>query len=108
MKLRISREELRARSLFIATPVYGGTPWGPYSAALDQLKLVMLQEGLIFEDRQLFNESLITRGRNILADKFMRSNMTHTLLIDADIVFTPDDALLLLAHADPNSDKDVI
>lgn len=108
MKLRISREELQARSLFIATPVYGGQPWGPYSAALDQLKLVMLREGLTFEDRQLFNESLITRGRNILADTFMRSGMTHTLLIDADIVFTPDDALLLLALADPFSDKDVI
>ncbi len=108
MKLRISREELQARSLYIATPVYGGQPWGPYSAALDQLKLVMLREGLTFEDRQIFNESLVPRARNYLAHKFLLSSMTHTLLIDADIVFTPDDALLLLALADPNSDKDVI
>ncbi len=108
MKLRITREEMQSRSLYIASPVYGGQPWGAYSAALDQLKLVMLREGLTFEDCQIFNESLITRGRNDLADRFMRSGLTHTLLIDADIVFTPDDAMLLLAMADPNSDKDVI
>ncbi len=108
MKLRISREALQARSLFIASPVYGGQPWGLYSDALDQLKLVMLREGLTFDSLQTFNESLVPRGRNYLAHKFLRSGMSHMLLIDADIVFTPDDALLLLALADPNSDKDVI
>ncbi len=52
MKLRISREELQARSLFIASPVYGGQPWGQYSDSLDQLKLVMFREGLTFDSLQ--------------------------------------------------------
>lgn len=108
MKLRISREEFQARSLFIASPVYGGKPYGQYTDAVDQLKLLMLREGLQFDCQRLYNESLIARARNILASEFLRSGLTHTLLIDSDIVFTPEDALLLLAHADPASDKDVI
>ncbi len=108
MKLRISREELQERSLFIATPVYGGQPWGQYSVALDRLRLLMFREGLTFDSLQIFNESLVPRARNFLADKFLRSGLTHTLLIDADIVFTPEDALTLLAVSDPASDKDVV
>lgn len=51
----------------------------------------------------LFNESLITRARNYLVDEFIRSECTHLLFIDSDILFDPNDVFALLAL-----DKDVI
>src|SRR6266404_2785067 len=108
MKLRISREELQKRSLFLASPVYGGQPWGEYSSSMERLKLVMTREGLTWDDRQTFLESLVPRARNYLAHYYLKSNLTHTLLVDADIVFTPDDALQLLAIATPRSEYDVV
>lgn len=108
MKLRISRDELQKRSLFLATPVYGGQPWGEYSASMERLKLVMTREGLTWDDRQTFLESLVPRARNYLAHYYLNSKLTHTLLVDADIVFTPDDALQLLALAEPGSEYDVV
>ena len=56
----------------------------------------------------LFNESLITRARNYLADEFLRSKATHLMFIDSDIGFDPQDVLALAAIADPNSDKDIV
>jgi hypothetical protein len=56
----------------------------------------------------LFNESLITRARNYLADEFLRSDYTHLMFIDSDIAYNPNDVFALAALADPNSDKDII
>lgn len=49
----------------------------------------------------LFNESLITRARNYLADEFLRSGATHLMFIDSDITFDPMDVLALLALDKP-------
>ena len=109
MKIRISREELQKRSLFIATPVYGGMPWGEYSASIDRLKLLLTREEIRWDDRQTFKESLVPRARNYLANYFLKhTNLSHTLLVDADIVFEPEDALQLFAFATPGSEFDVV
>lgn len=108
MKLRISREDLQRRSLFVGTPVYGGQPFGHFANSLNNLMLTMQREGLTCITRQTFNESLVPRARNYLAWEFLRSEATHLLFVDADIEFTPDDALTLLVLADPNSNKDVV
>jgi hypothetical protein len=52
----------------------------------------------------LFNESLIQRGRNLLAHQFMQNNAaTHLMFIDADIKFNPADIVHML-----RADKDII
>ncbi len=107
MKLRISREEIQTRSLYIATPVYE-KPELEFSASLDATKQLLTQEGINWDSKQILGESAVARGRNWLADDFMRSGMTHMLFWDADISADPKDVLLLLALADPTSEYDVI
>jgi len=108
-KLRISREELQARKLFVAAPMYGGQCFGHYTYAMLHFFTAMVQEGFdppVFFP--LFNESAIARGRNYCAHEFRQTDCTHFLFVDADIQFTPNDALTLLTLADPDSDHDVI
>src|SRR6185503_2162319 len=109
MKQRISREELAARKLFIAAPMYGGQCFGHYVYGLLQTNTALIKAGLDAPHFfPLFNESAIARGRNYCAHEFMQTSCTHMLFIDADIQFTADDVASLLALADPKSDKDVV
>jgi len=42
------------------------------------------------------NESLITRGRSILAQRFLQGSCTHLLFIDSDISFNPVNVLRMM------------
>jgi hypothetical protein len=101
--LSISVEDLRKHKLFIATPMYGGNCAGLYMKACLDLQGMCVQYGVECRFSFLFNESLITRARNYLVDEFLRSDCTHLLFIDSDILFNPQDVFALLAL-----DKDVI
>ena len=104
MEISISKEELQKKSLFVATPMYGGMNHGLYMKACLDLQGVCMQYNIPVKFSFLFNESLITRARNYLVDEFIhRSECTHLLFIDSDINFGPQDVLALLAL-----DKDVI
>ena len=76
-------------NLFIATPMYGGLCYGNYMESM-----LSLQANLIAKDYDayfsfLYNESLITRGRNTMVNDFLKSDCTHMVFIDADIHFQP-------------------
>lgn len=103
MELKISTEQLKKKSVFIATPMYGGNAHGLYVKSALDLQSRLTAVGVQCRFSFLFNESLITRARNYLVDEFLRSGMTHLLFIDSDIEFTADDVLALLIL-----DKDVI
>jgi len=79
-----------------------------YLTALLGLTRIMVEHGLSFEVFTIANESLVTRARNHCVFEFLEKPFSHLLFIDADIQFTADDVLSLLAYADPASDKDVI
>jgi hypothetical protein len=103
MEISIKKEDLQKKSLFIATPMYGGMNHGLYMKACLDLQGLCLQYGIQVKFSFLFNESLITRARNYLVDEFIhRSDCTHMLFLDSDISFNPQDVLALLAL-----DKDV-
>lgn len=108
MEVEIEVEELRKRSIFVATPMYGGMCGGQYTKSTADLAMLAVKYGMDIRFHYLFNESLITRARNYLVDEFMRSGMTHMMFIDADIGFDPNDVLALAAVAEPGSDKHVV
>lgn len=103
MEITVKVEDLRKKKLFVATPMYGGQCHGLYMKACLDLQGFCMQYGIEIRFSFLFNESLITRARNYLADEFLRSGYTHLLFLDSDIQFNPEDILTLLAL-----DRDII
>lgn len=104
MEISIKQEDLQKKSIFVATPMYGGMNHGLYMKSCLDLQSLCTQYGIAIKFSFLFNESLITRARNYLVDEFLyRSDCSHLLFIDSDINFDPRDVLALLAL-----DKDII
>jgi len=98
MEISIKKEDLQKKSLFVATPMYGGMNHGLYMKACLDLQGLCYQYGVQIKFSFLFNESLITRARNYLVDEFIhRSECTHMLFLDSDISFNPQDVIALLA-----------
>jgi len=98
MEISIKKEDLQKKSLFVATPMYGGMNHGLYMKACLDLQGLCMQYGVNVKFSFLFNESLITRARNYLVDEYLhRSDCTHMLFIDSDIHFNPQDVIALLA-----------
>lgn len=87
---------LEGKSLFLATPMYGGMAHAGYITSLLALRELCTQLQVPMVTAFLYNESLITRGRNKLVSFFLRSDATHLLFVDADVQFNPSDALSLL------------
>lgn len=108
MEIKIAVEELRKRTLFVATPMYGGQCHGNYSRSMCDLTALCVKYGIEMKVYYLFNESLITRARNYCADEFMRSPFSHLMFIDSDIGFDPNDVITLLALSSEDSPYDVI
>jgi hypothetical protein len=108
MEIKIEIEELRKRTLFVATPMYGGQCHGNYTRSMCDLTALCVKYGINMKVYYLFNESLITRARNYCADEFMRSDFTHLMFIDSDIGFDPNDVMTLLALQSDESPYDII
>jgi hypothetical protein len=89
--------------LFIATPMYGGQCFGFYAQSLLQLNNMLTERKIESMMSFMFNESLITRGRNALVHQFLKTDCTHLFFIDADIRFNPADVFPMI-----DADKDII
>lgn len=89
--------------IFIATPMYGGMCSGFYTQSLLNLTQVLGAAGHEVVMSFMFNESLITRARNAIANQFMKSDATHLFFIDADIKFEAVDVPPMI-----DADKDII
>jgi len=89
--------------LFVASPMYGGQCYGFYTQSLLQLTNICREKNMENLMSFLFNESLITRGRNALVQGFMKTDCTHLMFVDADIRFNPNDVLTML-----EADKEII
>ncbi len=83
--------------------MYGGQCYGFYAQSLLHLNNLLRDNNIESMMSFMFNESLITRGRNALAHGFMKTDCTHLFFIDADIQFHAPDVLQMIEE-----DKDVI
>lgn len=91
-------------SVFIATPMYGGMCAAPYTVGMLDTISVLHANDYKVNYSFICNESLITRARNTLVDKFLcESDAEYFLFIDADIGFRGHDVLRLI-----KADRDVI
>ena len=97
------KKEKITPKLFVATPMYGGMCHGIYAHSMIKMVNIFTQKNIGFSYAYITNESLITRGRNSLADIFMASNCTHLMFIDSDIGFNPADIVPMT-----EADKDII
>lgn len=93
----ITMDELKTVKLFVGMPMYGGLCNGLTAKSLIELSMYCSANGIEFYTHYLFNESLVQRARNYIADEFLRSDCTHLLFIDADIGFKYTDVVTLLA-----------
>ena len=96
MKLEIQIEKLKEASIFLGVPMYGGQCSGMFCKSTNDLATMCAKYGIRIVFYYLFNESLVQRARNYVADEFMRSDCTHLMFIDSDIGFNPKDVLSLL------------
>lgn len=91
-------------SVLIALPCYGGivsdkTTKGLFNLG-KELRTNQIDHGLL----TLANESLITKGRSRIANFFLNNTTyDYVLFIDADVGFTPEDAMKLFSY-----NKDIV
>jgi hypothetical protein len=103
MNISFSKDSFPNVKLFIATPMYGGTCTSAYLNGMVDLSAACTAYNV---GMSLYGNtiSLIQAGRNLCVSKFLESDYTHFLFIDADIGFTAKDALTLLQIV--SSDKE--
>ena len=108
MELKITVDDLKGKTLFVATPMYGGQSAGMYTKSTNDLAMACTKYGIEVRFYYLFNESLITRARNYCVDEFLRSGFTHMLFIDSDIGFNYKDVFTLMHLTDPSTGMDIV
>jgi hypothetical protein len=69
------------KHIFVATPMYGGQCFGFFTQGCLQFQKLAQNHGIDLSFSFLFNESLIQRARNLLANAFLKSKCTHMMFI---------------------------
>lgn len=105
---RIDTTRIAHKKLFIATPMFGGNCTGAYTKSCIDLQKWCDKNDIEIHFYYIFNESLITRARNYCVHKFMQSDYTHMMFIDADIHFDYNDVIKMLFMCDDGTGLDIL
>ena len=93
-------DALASMRVMFATPCYASSVTSPYAASMFTLAGDCSRYNLS-NRLELHSESLITRGRNKLVEKFLDGDYTHLFWIDADLLFTSAAVFRLLLADHP-------
>ena len=93
----------KIKSVFIATPMYGGMCHGSYAKSLFNTMKHLLDNGYEVQFRDMYNNSIITEARDLFTQIFLKSGCDYLFFIDADQSFKPEDVLRMIEE-----DKDII
>lgn len=91
---------MAATKLFIGVPVYGSIDchffdaWPKFEDAAAHLDYVRFFQ---------FGDSLVSRARNSMTMEFLKTDCTHLLFIDSDLVFSVEHVDRILSH-----DEDIV
>jgi hypothetical protein len=90
----------RSPKVFIATTTADGIVMAEHAASLVRMVASLTTAGIATEYHIQDGTSIVTQ-RNLLADRFMRSDCTHLLFVDSDMTFPADLCQALLGFAKP-------
>lgn len=96
-------KEIKKKSVYIATPMYGAMCSGYFARSLTDLVINLLQSGHEVHFQDVYNSSLVTEARNFLTEDFLRKEYDYLLFIDADQGFNPPGVIKMIEE-----DEDVI
>jgi hypothetical protein len=90
-------ERLRGKSIFFATPAFGAQVYLNYHISMLQTLTLLAELHVGYQHAPTGGDSLVHRARNVLVGKFLESDCTHMMCIDADIGWQSHDVVKLLA-----------
>ena len=91
------------KSVFIATPMYGGMCHGSYAKSVFNTMKHLFDNGHEVQYRDMYNNSIITEARDLFTHMFLNSGCDYLLFVDADQSFKPEDIVEMMKE-----DKDII
>jgi hypothetical protein len=91
-----SCSNIRDRGLYVATPMYGGQCYAGFADSLTKLALLCGSNNIKIHTDFITNCSLIPLARNVLVDRFLKTDFEHLLFWDADVSISPVDVLSLM------------
>lgn len=86
----------KPKSIFIATPMYGGMCHGSYAKSLFQTMKLLTDKGYDVHYRDMYNNSMITEARDLFTQMFLKSGCDYLFFIDADQSFKAEDVLRMI------------
>ena len=97
--------DLAGKKLMIGLPAYDHKVGVKMAISLMKLSQMVLQHGIDIEVNSLCGCSVVSRARNIIAHRFVKSDCDNLMFIDADMSFEPESVIRLLAW---NQDKAIV
>ena len=97
--------DLAGKKLMIGLPAYDHKVGVKMAVSLMQLGQKLLEHGIDVEVNSLCGCSVVSRARNIIAHRFVKSDCDHLMFIDADMTFEADSVIRLMCW---NQDKAIV